>query len=327
MASDSGGRPVAGWLARRGTRHRVAGLDETGEPAWSCEVPGLTRKAALVGGGDGRVLLAADPEANRLHVIDAVAGRVLHRIEGTAPSDGDEAPHLSRPLSLSGHHGVAIDPSDGSVVVLARAASSRGPLLMRFKADGTPLPLWGKRRRSRRSSVITLIMGPGGLWDPPPWDELSDKVLIPPAGARMTVGGDGLLYLVAADLRRVAAWDRGGVLQFNRELEPQVSIGQLLALTVDSRGTLYAATRLDTAGGPHAHILRLAHEGRPELWLGPHSDNPAPLGADDHHLTCDAHGRLFIGGNLRSLRVFDDNGLLRWRSPATERADAEAAPV
>ncbi len=316
---------MAGWLARRGAKHRVAALDDTGEPVWSCELPGLTRDAVLIGGGDGRILLAADAAVNRLHVIDAAAGVLLHRHEGAAPTEGDDPPHESRPLSLLGHRGVAIDPSDGSIVVLAHGAGSRARLLMRFQPDGKSLPLWGKRRRSRRSSVITLLIGPGGLWDPQPWDELGDKVNVPPADSRMTIGADGNLYLVAPDLTRLASWARNGTLLANRTLEPRIPIGELFAVAVDAQGTLFASTILDTPTGPHAHILRVGHDGQPEIWLGPQSDNPSPLGRDDRHLSVDREGSLFIGGNLRSIRVFDDTGLLRWRSPATERADAETS--
>jgi len=322
VACDAAGRPVIAWLEGRGTAHRIAALDDGAETVWSCELPGLTEDAALVGGPDGALILAADPGANRLHVIDGRSGRLLHRIEGAAPSEGGGSPSSPRPMCLQGNRGVAVD-RDGSVVVLAHGPGCREPVLGRFAADGTPQPLWGKRRRNRRSSVISLLIGPEEQWEPPPWDELGDRLAVPPGNARMTIGGDGLLYLVSPDLRRLAAWERDGSLRGVRELEPAVAVFDIDRLAADRGGVLYASTHLDVADGPYAHVIRIAPEGEPELWLGPLSDNPAPLGASDRFLAIGPDDSLCVGGGRSSLRVFDDTGLLRWRSPATEREDTD----
>ncbi len=322
IACDHGGRPVVGWSGRGGAA-QVAALDEAAAPLWSCDLSGLTGHARLSGSASGVLLLVTDPHVNRLHVIDGVGGRLMYRLEGADPAAGEDPPEASHPLCVKGHHGIAVDPGDLSFVVLVRGPGCREPALMRFRKDGHALPLWGKRRRSRRSSVISLIMGPDDAWQPPSWDEVTDKLLVPPAGAHMTIGADGLLYLVSPDLRQVVAWSRDGAIHSRRELDLPVDVTTLETLIGAADGTLYAAIRLDHAGGPHAHVLRVPATGRPEVWLGPRSDNPAPLGRNDVHLAVNLQGSLLVAGGLSSLRIFDDMGLLRWRSAATEAADAE----
>ncbi len=277
---------------------RVASVGDSGRLKWLQDGVEFDDDATLHVCRSDSTIVIVDSDGGFIRYLDAATGEPIR----TLRSRGSDTSFVN----VSDHDGIAID-WDGSILVLRDWEDTNETALRRFSARGERIPLWpgAKLKQKERS-------GYGN------WNKLRNEANQFPTRILFGVGWDGAFYVVSRSGSHIAKYHRNGTL-FG-VLETGIThIDRVLAFDVSREGVLHLLyehkTRINDS--QWHQVMRVMPNGTVHEWLGPHVDGSPLMGQYDDKIELMPDGRVYLGYNLNSLRIFAPDRSVLFKSSGT----------